>query len=243
MRRGEYGYDAPYFPLIFGLLSVAAGIDAAISWREGVNRASVQMTLYFLFFLANTSSFLYTTRRGKFLEWDRILDRLHLRGDEQVLDMGCGRGAVLTAVARRLSTGRVTGVDIWSRKDQSGNAREVTLRNASLEEVGDRVQVDTGDMRALPYPDATFDLVVSSLAIHNIRSNADRKRAVVEGFRVLKPGGRIVIVDIRATAMYEETLRALGAFNIERRRLGWRFWWGNPIAVTTLLTASKAQAI
>jgi arsenite methyltransferase len=126
--------------------------------------------------------------------------------------------------------------------DQSGNASDVTLRNASLEGVAGRVQIETGDMRALPHPDATFDLVVSSLAIHNIRSNADRKRAVVEGFRVLKPGGRIVIADIRATAIYEEALRALGASNVERRRLGWRFWWGNPFASTTLLSASRAPA-
>lgn len=242
VRRGDYGYDAPYFPAIFGLLSVAAGIGATISWWQGLIRPAMQMTLYFVFFLANTSSFLYTTRRGKFLEWDRILDDIHLRGDEGVLDMGCGRGAVLTAVARRLTTGRVTDVDIWSKKDQSGNAKDVTLRNASIEGVGDRVQIETGDMRALPYPDATFDLVVSSLAIHNIRSNADRKRAIVEGFRVLKPGGRIVIADIRATAIYEEALRVLGASNVIRRRLGWRFWWGNPFAGTTLLTASKAPA-
>ena len=240
MRRGDYGYDAPYALVIFGFLSVASGLSAAVSWRLGLMRAAAQMTFYFVFFLANASSFLYTTRRGKFLEWDRILDRLRLRGDERVLDMGCGRGAVLTAVAGRLTTGRVTGVDIWSTKDQSGNARDVTVRNASLEGVGDRAHVETGDMRALPYPDATFDLVVSSLAIHNIRSNADRKRAVVEGFRVLKPGGRIVIADIRATAIYEEPLRALGASNVGRRRLGWRFWWGNPFAGTTLLSASKA---
>jgi arsenite methyltransferase len=242
MRRGDYGYDAPYFPVIFGFLSGAAGLGAMIFWRQGATRPAMQMTLYFVFFLANTGSFLYTTRRGKFIEWDRILDLLHLRGDEVVLDMGCGRGAVLTAVARRLSTGRVTGVDIWSRKDQSGNARDATLRNASLEGVGNRVQIETGDMRALPYPDAIFDLVVSSLAIHNIRSNDDRRRAIVEGFRVLKPGGRIVIADIRATAIYAEALRALGASNVERRRLGWRFWWGNPFASTTLLTASKASA-
>ena len=242
MRRGDYGYDAPYFPLIFGFLSVGFGLAAAMSWWHGPGRLARLMTFYFVFCLANTVCFLYTTRRGKFYEWDRILDRLHLRGDEAVLDMGCGRGAVLTAVASRLTTGRVTGVDIWSTRDQSGNARDVTLRNAALEGVGDRVQIDTGDMRALPYPDAAFDLVVSSLAIHNIRSNADRKRAIVEGFRVLKPGGRMVIADIRATALYEEALRALGASNVERRRLGWRFWWGNPVAGTTLLAASKIPA-
>ena len=191
------------------------------------------------FFLANAGSFFYTTRRGKFLEWERILDRLHLRGDEMVLDMGCGRGAVLTAVARRLTKGRVTGVDIWSTTDQSGNAKSVTLRNASLEGVGDRVSIETADTRAIPSRDATFDLVVSSLAIHNIRSNADRTQAISEGFRVLKPGGRMVIADIRATAIYADTLRKLGASNVERRRLSWRFWWGNPFAATTLLTASK----
>lgn len=147
---------------------------------------------------------------------------------------------MLTAVAKRLTTGRVTGVDIWSTHDQSGNARQVTLRNASLEGVADRVDVETGDMRALPFPDSSFDVVVSSLAIHNISSNEDRRRAIAEGFRVLKPGGRMVIADIRATSIYEDALRKLGASNVERRRLGWRFWWGNPIAGTTLLTASKA---
>jgi ubiquinone/menaquinone biosynthesis C-methylase UbiE len=223
------------------LLAVATGLAAAMAWLHGPIRAAILMTFYFVFFLANTSSFYYTTRRGKFLEWNRILDG-RLRGDESVLDMGCGRGAVLTAVARRLTTGRVTGVDIWSTKDQSGNAKDVTLRNASLEGVGGRVHIETGDMRSLPYPDATFDLVVSSLAIHNIRSNADRKRAIIEGFRVLKPGGRMVVADIRATAIYEGALLTLSASNVERCRLGWRFWWGNPFAGTTLLTASKSPA-
>jgi len=242
MRRGSYGYDAPYGLLIFGFGTVGCAVLATMSWREGAHRSATLMAIYSGFFLANAASFLHTTRRGKFLEWERILDRLCLRGDERVLDMGCGRGAVLTAVARRLTTGRVTGIDIWSVRDQSGNARDVTVRNASLEGVGDRVEIETGDMRALPYPDATFDLVVSSLAIHNIRSNADRRQAVAEGFRVLKPGGRMVIADIRATAIYAEALRTLGASSVERRRLGWRFWWGNPLAATRLVTASKAPA-
>jgi cyclopropane fatty-acyl-phospholipid synthase-like methyltransferase len=184
MRRGDYGYDAPYALMIFGLLSVASALIACMSWWHGLNRTATQMTMPFVFFLGNTTSFLYTTRRGKFLEWDRILGRLQLRGDEQVLDMGCGRGAVLTAVARRLTTGRVTGVDIWSAQDQSGNARAVTVRNAHLEGVGHLVTIETGDTRAA-LSGCTFDLVVSSLAIHNIRSNADRRQAVA--VRVLKP--------------------------------------------------------
>jgi len=242
MRRGDYGFDAPYALAMFGCLALGGGFGVAAAWWSGETRAAAQMAFYSLFFLANFSSFLYTTRRGKFVEWEQILGRLDLRGDEQVLDMGCGRGAVLTAVARKLTTGRVTGVDIWNTKDQSGNARDVTLRNASLEGVTDRVQVDNGDMRALPYADATFDLVVSSLAIHNIPSTADRKKAIIEGFRVLKPGGRMVIADIRATSVYAETLRTLQTMDVKRRRLGWRFWWGNPFAGTTLVTASKASA-
>jgi SAM-dependent methyltransferase len=240
MRRGSYGYDAPYALVIFGCLAVVSAVLAASAWRDGANRTAAWMTFYFAFFLGNTASFLYTTRRGKFLEWERILDRLDLRGDERVLDMGCGRGAVLTAVAGRLTTGRVTGVDIWNTRDQSGNGKDVTVRNASLEGVGERVDVETGDMRTLPFADATFDLVVSSLAIHNIRSNAGRRQAVAEGFRVLRPGSRMVIADIRATSIYADALRTLGVSHVERRRLGWRFWWGNPFACTTLLVASKA---
>jgi len=240
MRRGDYGYDAPYALIMFAALAVASGIGAVVIWLNEPAHGVPPLAFTSLILLFCAGNFFYTTRHGKFIEWSHILDKLHLRGDERVLDMGCGRGAVLTAVAGRLKAGRVTGVDIWSTTDQSGNAQAVTLRNASLEGVSDRVHIDTGDMRALPYPDASFDLVVSSLAIHNVSSNDDRKKAIAEGFRVLKPGGRMVIADIRATAVYEAALRTLGASNVERRRLGWRFWWGNPIAATTLLTASKS---
>jgi SAM-dependent methyltransferase len=237
-RRGDYGYDAPYGLLIFAGLGAAGVVAAIVSWWNERGPLGA-LTFYGAFFLANAFSFLYTTRRGKFQVWDEILDELHLGGGERVLDMGCGRGALLIAVARRLTTGRATGIDLWSTHDQSGNSRETTMRNASLEGVEDRVEIETGDMRALPFPDASFHVVVSSLAIHNIRSNAERARAVAEAWRVLKPGGRLVIADIRATARYAGTLGKLGAIGIARRRLGWRFWYGNPLAGTSLVTASK----
>lgn len=115
----------------------------------------------------------------------------------------------------------------------------MTRRNASLEGVADRIAIATGDMRALPLRDATVDLVVSSLAIHNIPSSDGRAQAVAEAWRVLRPGGRLALADIRASARYAATLRALGATDVIRRSLGWRFWYGNPIARTVLVTASK----
>ena len=174
-RRGDYGFDAPYGLVAFAAVGAASAVAATVSgWTYQNGHLARMFGLYSAFFSGNALSFLYTTRRGKFQVWDEVLDELHLRGDERVLDMGCGRGAVLTAVARRLRTGRATGIDLWSTHDQSGNARDVTMRNASLEGVQDRIDIETGDMRALPFPDATFDVVVSSLAIHNIPSNAAR---------------------------------------------------------------------
>lgn len=237
-RRADYGYDAPYALLAFAALGTASVVAAIVSWWN--QRGPVgPLAFYGAFFLANAASFLYTTRRGKFHVWNEILDDLHLGGDERVLDMGCGRGAILIAVARRVTTGRVTGIDLWSAHDQSGNSPEATMRNAALEGVADRIVIETGDMRALPFPDAFFDVVVSSLAIHNIRSNSDRAQAVTEAWRVLKPGGHLAIADIRSTLRYAATLSRLGATGIVCRRLGWRFWYGNPFAGTSLVTASK----
>jgi ubiquinone/menaquinone biosynthesis C-methylase UbiE len=238
-RNGDYGYDAPYALITFAALGTAAAVAAFVFWWRENRHLATMLAGYGMFFLANAFSFFYTTRRGKFQVWREIIDDLHLRGDERVLDMGCGRGAVLTAVAKRLRTGRVTGVDLWSTHDQSGNSADVTIRNASLEGVRDRIDIETGDMRALPFPDETFDVVVSSLAIHNIHSSAARAKAVGEAWRVLKRGGRLAIADIRATGRYADTLRRLGATGIARRSLGWRFWYGNPFARTSLVTASK----
>src|SRR5215813_13218515 len=218
-QRGAYGYDAPYALIMFALAALGSLTALLLFLWHGNTRGTRISAFYFLFFAGHACSFFYTTRRGKFIEWERILDGLHLQGDERVLDLGCGRGAVLMAVARRLSTsGKAIGVDIWNAMDQSGNAQDVTLRNASLESVSDRVQVETGDMRSLLFADATFDLVLSSLAIHNLRTNDERERAIVEAYRVLIPGGRLVIADIRSTKRYASVLRRLDATHVVRRR-------------------------
>jgi ubiquinone/menaquinone biosynthesis C-methylase UbiE len=89
-------------------------------------------------------------------------------------------------------------------------------------------------MMALPFEDNSFDLVVSSLAIHNIRGRAGRAKAVDEAVRVLRPGGRLMIADVRGTRHHEAQLARIGMRNVARKRLGWRFW-------CPLVTATKPK--
>ncbi len=186
-----------------------------------------------LFILAILGLYLHATLRGKFLLWAKLLDDLRLRGDERILDLGCGRGAVLLLAAQRLTTGRAVGVDLWRRIDQSGNSAEATRRNAVAEGVADRVELHTADMTALPFPDDSFDVVVSSFAIHNISGRAGREKAIDEAVRVLRPGGRVMIADVRGTRQYEGRLVQVGMRDVCRRRLGWRFWTPVPIVTAT----------
>ena len=134
----------------------------------------------------------------------------------------------------------MSGIDLWRTHDQSGNDIEATKANARACAVEDRVELNTGDMTALPYHDDHFDLVVSSLAIHNIGSNAGRRRAVAEAVRVLRPGGKMILADIGSTPEYAAWLHQLGMTAIRRRDLGVRGWWGGPWLRTYAVTATRA---
>jgi ubiquinone/menaquinone biosynthesis C-methylase UbiE len=160
----------------------------------------------------------YGSRIGKLHVRERLLDMVNAlapwTGREEVVDVGCGRGLMLVGAARRLTTGKATGIDLWRSEDQSANTSDAADENARIEGVAERVKVETGDARKLPFSDASFDVVLSHWVVHNLADATDRARAVDEMLRVLRPGGVLVLADIANHANYKEQLTSRGVDNM-----------------------------
>jgi SAM-dependent methyltransferase len=243
--RPDYGIDAPPVILIMALVGAAGLAVALVLYFLGVSgpvggTAAVTALVVGINCLLNAGGMLWYSKVRKLRARERFLNLIPWRGDEVVLDVGCGRGLLLVGAARRLKTGRAVGVDIWQGQDLSGNRPEATLGNARREGVADRVEVKDGDARRLPFADAAFDVVVSGLALHNIPDAAGREQAVREIARVLKPGGHVALVDIGHTADYARVLRECGLAEVRRAPSGLLAWpvmlftWGavRPYRVT-----------
>ena len=147
---------------------------------------------------------------GKFRHRDRMLAMVPWTGGEIVLDVGTGRGLLAIGAAKRLTTGTAVGIDIWSPKDLSGNSADAFLANAEAEGVAERVEVRNGDAREMPFPDRSFDVVLSNVCLHNIPGREGRAEACREIARVLKPGGVALVSDFEKTLEYERTLTEAG---------------------------------
>jgi len=235
---GDYGIDAP--PAIRNLvISGVASIIAGIILHSIL--ASTQLLIAIILsvcgllagasMLVTAALLIWSSKIGKLQLREKLIDSLALHGTETVLDVGCGRGLLLNAAARRLITGKAIGIDLWQRADQSGNHPESALANAKVEGVAHLVEVETGDMRELPFGDQTIDVVVSSLAIHNILDKQGRAKAVQEIARVLNPGGQVALLDFQCTAEYAQTLHELGWHEVKLS--GLQFQMFPPVRVVT----------
>lgn len=243
-QTANYGIDAPDVlrrMFVIGVVGVAVGL--ALFWLPFVPRNGLTVSL------ANTGVWagsmclltggvmLWGSKFGKLRLRDKIVNSFEWRGDEQVLDVGCGHGLMLIAAAKRLKTGKATGVDLWQKEDQAGNSAEATAENVRLEGVTDRVELKDGDARALPFESDTFDAVLSSWALHNIYEKQERDKAIREIVRVLKPGGRTVIVDIRHAGEYAEVMRGEGMRDVDISAPNFLF-----VIPTFRVTATKPKA-
>jgi arsenite methyltransferase len=124
-----------------------------------------------------------------------IAKLLELKGNEYVLDVGSGTGRTAVQIAKRLTTGKLVGIDIWDTMELSGNSPERAYTNAEIEGVKAKVEFKFGNVLEIPFNDDVFDIVTCSSVLNNLPGEKNRFKALKEIFRVLKPRGKCMLLE------------------------------------------------
>lgn len=142
-----------------------------------------------------------------------LAEILNLKGDEKVLDVGCGLGKATIGIAKLLDKGKVIGIDIWDKMDIINASLKRAYKNAEIEGVRDKVEFRTGNALSIPFQDGSFDIVVTASLLDSFWSDSNRLKFLSEVLRVLKSKGRFLSI---------EPLRNLGMI-IACPLLSWKF--------------------
>lgn len=113
-----------------------------------------------------------------------LVSQAHIMPGMKVLDLGCGTGTLTLMLKRAQPLAEVTGLD--------GDSQVLDIARRKSRDMD--IQWDEGLASALPYLDSVFDRVVTSLVIHHL-TTGDKRRAVKEIHRVLKPGAELLVLD------------------------------------------------
>jgi arsenite methyltransferase len=225
LTKPNYGIDAPAVMRNFFLIGAACLLFAIFApMLVHLGPIAIRPRSFFWpagFLIGEGFLFLLYVKIGKFRHRDFMLSLHSWRGDENVLDVGCGRGLLLAGAARRLAalngTGHATGIDVWSNVDMGGNSAAATQHNLDLEGISSICTLVSKPAQEMSFPDASFDVIVSNLCLHNIYDRPTRRQPLQQIVRVLKPGGIALISDYKRTGEYAEEFRNSGLI-VEKKR-------------------------
>jgi len=147
-----------------------------------------------------------------------IAKLLELKGNEYMLDVGTGTGRTAVQMAKRLTTGRLVGVDIWDTMELGGNSPERAYKNAEIEGVKDKVEFRFGNVTEIPFDDCVFDVVTCSSVLNNLRGEKNRIKALREILRVLKPRGKCMLLEPLRNFRMFCAFTPFGVFQLGRRK-------------------------
>ena len=226
IRVGTHGEDYgswmsnPVF-YVFGGLVLLAAVLAVLSFTTfhltvlGVLLAVVTAALLIMLIWMAWIRRQYAFGKGGMMErvHQFILSNLDFDGHGEVLEVGCGSGALIVRTALTWPEAKITGLDYWGA--MYNYSKSVCEQNAASEGVGGRCTFVHGDANKLDFPDERFDAVISNYVYHNIMG-ADKQALLLETLRVLKKGGVFVLHDNMKPQLYgdmdafAEKLRAMG---------------------------------
>ncbi len=218
MRKPNFGYDAPG---VLRNLSIAAGAMLIFTIASfliplhpiiAVLSRTIFILFFFCFFVPGLGMLLYS-RIYKISNRDKLIKKLGLKGDETILDIGCGRGLYAIGFAETLENGHVYGIDIWKAEDISGNSESSIMENIRRSGQEKKITLKTEDMRAMSFADGMFDIAVASFSIHNIYEINARRKALDEISRVMKIGGTVIIINFANLNQYKMIMVETG-FNL-----------------------------
>lgn len=213
MSKINYGIDAP--KVIARLIAIGVLIMLTSILFPAIDINGIKIfTSGFIWWgislvLTGILMILYS-KLGKFKHRDRILNKIKWNGNEKVLDVGTGRGLLMIGAAKKLTSGKSIGIDIFDAKDLTKNSIERTKANAQTERVAKKVEILKMDILKTDFPNDYFDVIVSNLCLHNIKKSRDRKATCAEIYRIIKPKGTVIISDFIHTREYTRKFRSLG---------------------------------
>jgi ubiquinone/menaquinone biosynthesis C-methylase UbiE len=116
----------------------------------------------------------------------RLIEQAQIRSRQRVLDLGCGTGTLTVMIKKAHPDSEVVGLD--------GDPQVLEIARRKAKETGASIEFDEGMAYQLPYPNASFDRVLSSMVFHHLATH-DKERALAEIYRVLKPDGELHLAD------------------------------------------------
>jgi len=204
-KKPNYGYTASKYFAYMGVIGVIGLCTALIGTFPSPPLGTLLMIFgipiaFVGLWIAASYVILYNSLfKGKPQEkvWKKITELSDLHGGEKVLDVGCGMGRASIRFAKQLTTGKVIGIDLFG--GVSGTSPEPALRNAKIEGVADKVEFKHGNILNTSFKNNTFDVVNAGSVLHEIHGQGNQQKAMQEIYRILKPGGKFVTLEILRT--------------------------------------------